>query len=210
MSDSSMDETFLRLAELIASRLCHDLSGPLNGLNAGLAMVETDPTLAHEAAKAATARLILLRAAWGEPGDPLGREDLARLAAGIGRSRITVDLSALDEATRFSPAAARLLLNVILLCAQALPRGGTVALRGDEAAGVIATAEGPNAAWPSGLAAMVADPAAATSALQETSPRGMQLALTMLMARACGHRVSLLLGSAGVGNPPLRITFTGP
>jgi histidine phosphotransferase ChpT len=131
MKTSGLDDA-LRLAELLANRLCHDLSGPLNGLGAGLAeavagsaMAADGLALAQEAATVAIRRLVLLRAAWGEVGEALDRPALERLASGLPGRRVRVDLSRLTEPVRFAPNASRLLLNVMLLAAESLPRGGT-------------------------------------------------------------------------------------
>ena len=67
----------LRLAELLCSRLCHDLSGLVGSLIGVLeiAREELAPSetlvVAEETAVELTQRLKLLRAAWGQDSDPL-------------------------------------------------------------------------------------------------------------------------------------------
>lgn len=206
MNDSRIDVAF-RLAELMASRLCHDLSGPLNGLGAGFGANGDAPSLAEEASRTIIARLILLRAAWGEPGESLGRADFERLATGLPRRRIRVDLSGLDEGAVFGSLASRFLLNVMLLCSESLPRGGTLTLQGNAARGVVAMIDGPNAAWPEGLTGMIVSPEPVLESLRELSPRNLQLPFTLLMAHATGQRLSLLLGASASATPPMLIGF---
>lgn len=206
MDLSSIDVAF-RLAELMASRLCHDLSGPLNGLGSGFGTSGEPPSLAEEASRAAIARLVLLRAAWGEPGEKLGRADFERLAIGLPRRRIQVDLSGLDDGAVFGSLASRFLLNVMLLCSESLPRGGTLALRGNAARGVVAMIDGPNAAWPEGLTGMIVSPLSILDGLHDISPRNLQLPFTLLMAHATGQRLSLLLGASASPAPPVLIGF---
>jgi histidine phosphotransferase ChpT len=127
----------LRLAELLAIRLCHDLSGPLGTLMGALELVADDPGMAAEAlplaGEVSTAlgrRLRLLRAAWGGATPSLSVAEFAALVEGMPARRWRLDLNGLDPAGRFSPAAARLALNVVLLAAESLPGGGTAALAG--------------------------------------------------------------------------------
>ncbi len=61
----------LRLAELLAIRLCHDLSGPLGTMMGALEMVADDPEMADEAlplAGEASSRSVGDCAAAGSPG----------------------------------------------------------------------------------------------------------------------------------------------
>jgi histidine phosphotransferase ChpT len=212
MNISGMDNG-LRLAELLASRLCHDLSGPLNGLGAGLteatagsAMAAEGLALAQEAATIAIRRLVLLRAAWGEPGESLDRPALERLATGLPARRVRVDLAGLTEGIVFGPVASRLLLNVLLLGAESLPRGGTIVLQGDAAGGVVAMIDGPQAAWPDCLPALIAAPDSAQEMLCDATPRDLQAPLTVMMAAAGGQFLSLLLGAAATSAPPLLVS----
>lgn len=203
----------LRLAELLANRLCHDLSGPLNGLGAGLAeavagspMAADGLALAREAASVTISRLILLRAAWGEVGDALDGAGLARLASGLPGRRVRADLSGIAGDVVFGPMASRLLLNVMLLGAECLPRGGTVRLAGDPAGGIVALIDGPQAAWPESLPGLIAAPATASDLLREASPRDIQAPMTIMMAAAAGQSLSLLLGSIATAAPPLLVS----
>src|SRR5258708_36426818 len=74
----------LRLAELLASRLCHDLSGPINTLDGVLELARDDPLMqaealgeASEAAAVLTRRLRVLRPAWGGAGERMAGQGLA-------------------------------------------------------------------------------------------------------------------------------------
>lgn len=200
----------LRLAELVCVRVCHDLAGLLGSLVGTLELVAEDAgateavSLATETAGALALRLRLLRAAWGGLADPLDLPHLAALATGLAASRVALDLAGLPPATVFPPATGRLVLNLLLLAADSLPRGG--ALRLDGAAGdVIARLDGPHAAWPAGLIGMLADEAAAWQAL--TNPRALQAPLTALLARHHGLRLTPLLPvGPATPAPPLRLT----
>lgn len=77
----------LRLAELLAARLCHELAGPIGALAGTLELAIEDAdgagfALALEQAAATAARLRLVRAAWGLPGEPLDVAGLRELLAG--------------------------------------------------------------------------------------------------------------------------------
>ncbi|MDE2200650.1 MAG: hypothetical protein KGJ41_16680 [Rhodospirillales bacterium] len=205
----------LRLAELMAARLCHDLSGPLGALMNTLEMVTEDPScatealpLANDVAMALGRRLRLVRAAWGGAGAALGVADLRALSEAVGdRGKLTVDLSGLAPAGRFSADGGRLVLNLLMLAGESLPAGGVVRLSGEPAREVVVQIEGARAAWPVGLAGLLAEPARAWAMIGEgdgvRSVRGLQAPLTALIAAAGGFRLSLLMAGSAEPAPPL-------
>jgi hypothetical protein len=97
-----------------------------------------------------------------------------------------------------------MLLNLLLLAAEALPAGGEIGVSGDADDLVVALA-GPRAAWPQGLPACLADPAEAWRALHV--PRRLQLGLVALLAPRLGCRISLLMTPGAPGGAlPLRLS----
>jgi histidine phosphotransferase ChpT len=210
----------LRLAQVLAIRLCHDLSGSLGTLMNALELAADDPQSATEALPLAAdvsaalgRRLRLLRAAWGGATGSISVAEFAKLAEGAQVRRGRIDLEGLAPAARFSPAAARVALNAVLLAAEALPGGGTAAFSGNPASDVVVTLAGPRAGWPSGFAAYLGDESLACQALQSgddgQASRGIQAVLTVLIARASGIRLSLLLSPAADAVPPLLMNFAG-
>ena len=210
----------LRLAELLAVRLCHDLSGPLGTLMGALELVAEDPAtaaealpLAGEVSTALGRRLRLLRAAWGGATGPLSFDEFAALADGIQLRRGRLDLEGLDRTARFSSAAGRVALNALLLAAESMPGGGTASFSGDPASEILVTIAGPRAAWPPGFAASVGNPALARQALRAgddgQASRALQAPLTVLIAEAAGVRLSLLMAPTAEAAPPLLLNFTG-
>ena len=205
----------LRLAQLLASRLSHDLSGPLGGLGAALGEADAEPAalaLAHEATLVLRQRLALFRAAWGGAPAPVGREVLRDLAGGLPNAgRLRVELEALADAPPFAPAAAPVVVNAMLLAAESLAGGGLLAVAGNPAGTVVLTIAGPRAAWPAGLGAMLASPAAAWQALAAPDGRpGLRVlpaAATALLAQAAGVRAALLLAGRAEAVPPLLLDF---
>ena len=203
-------DTSTRLAELLCARLCHDLSGPLGTVTAAAEMAEADGAyqadaahLMAEGAKQATRRLRLLRAAWAGDGGEMAPADLMELATGLPAAhRVRLDAAGLSPAAPIPAERARVLLNVIMLAAEGLPAGGTVRLDEGLDADILVLIDGPRAAWPPGLAAALADPAAALD-----GPREVQAPFAVLLAREAGLRLSLLLpiGQTGMA-PPLRIS----
>ena len=194
----------LELASALCARFCHDLSSPLGTLAGTLELAGEDEehaeealSIAREAAGAMVGRLQLLRAAWAGDGGPMDRARLQELAAGLP-GRVRADLDGLADLT-FDGATARVLLNLLLLGAEALPAGGCVALAGDPASGVIVTVAGPSVAWHAGLGPILLDPAAR----HPSEPRTVQMPLTARLAHAAGLRLSFLLaGSPGPHSAP--------
>ena len=188
-----------RLAELIAARMSHDLSGLIGTLAAALDLAtEETPaasealSLAADAADELVTRLRLLRAAWAPAGDPLDLPALRALANGLpGAARLRIALAALPDDTAFAPGVARMVLNLLLLGTESLPAGGEVALAGT-ATNLVVSIAGPGAAWPKGLPDCLSSEANAWAAVQDA--RTLQVPLTALLARSLGLRLSLLPG----------------
>jgi histidine phosphotransferase ChpT len=187
----------LWVAECLCARLCHDLAGGLGALMGSVELARDDEAMAREAMQLASfagqalvARLKLLRAAWVGEDRPLDLARLAELGHGLADRRITLDLEGLPPATMFAPPVDRIVLNLVLLGAEALPAGGAIWLEmteRDRARGLLLGIAGPRAEWPPGLAAALAGEAVIEG------PSVLQAPLTVLLVRAAGLRLSLLM-----------------
>jgi histidine phosphotransferase ChpT len=200
----------LGLAGLLASRLCHDISGPLAGVASGLELALDEAPrsealdAAENAARVLSARLRLLRAAWGPEASPLSLAEIEALAEGLpGAPRTRADLSALSARPELSPKLARVLLNALLLGAEALKGEGriTAALAGMD---IVLVIEGRRAAWPADLARILHDPEPMLASLE--SPRDLQAPFAALIAREAGISLSLMLAP---GDAPPALLIAG-
>ncbi len=138
----------IRVLELLIARLCHELAGPISAVVNGVELMsEDDPDFVADAvrlvgtsARTASRRLQFYRFAYGRlPGGgtspQIGRE-LAQKYFETGNTRC--DWPA--EETH-SLAWQRLACVLMVLAAEALPRGGTVRVRG-HGAGMVVEADG--------------------------------------------------------------------
>ena len=203
------DRQAFDLASALCARLCHDLASPLGALAGALEVAIDDPAhgaealdLADDAARGLVQRLSLLRAAWAGDCGGLDRAQLTDLARGLP-GRVTADLSGLAPGP-FTPAISRLLLNAMLLAADALRRGGAVVLAGSAEHGVTVEAQGASAAWHGDLATALHDPAR----LPPPEPRTVQLPLVLELAKQAGMRLSSALAT-GQGGLMLLVTPLG-
>jgi histidine phosphotransferase ChpT len=189
--------TRMQFADAICACICHDLSSPLGTLMGALEMATDDPDsaadalpLANDAASAMGQRLRLLRAAWAGDCGGVTKRELAQLAEGLP-GRVQVNLDAL-QAGPFSPAWSRVLVNLLLLGADALPRGGVVSVAGAPPAEVTVTVAGVAAAWPAEMLCALSDPAS----VPLDSPRAVQAPMAVMLARAAGLRLTMLTAPA--------------
>ena len=187
----------LRLAELLATRVFHDVGGLAGTLAATIELASEEGGTAGESLSAAAdlaaelnRRVRLLRAAWGPTGEELDVARLQDLALGTpGAHRMRLDFSMLPPDTLLSPEISRVLLNVVILAAESLPRGGTLTLSETSEACVMATIQGQRAAWPAALAPSTVSEAAAWAALD--TPRNLLAPLVALIAHRLGVRLAL-------------------
>ena len=183
----------LELATALCARLCHDFSSPLGTIAGTLEFAAEQPAEADEGiavASEATANLVrrlrLVRAAWAGDCGPLDHLGLQTLAAGLTPG-ITVDLDRLEEQI-FSADLACVLLNLMMLGSEALPRGGVVTLAGGLPGGIVLRVAGPSVGWSAALGQALLDPSA-----MRAEPRSVQIPLTIALVRAAELRLSFLL-----------------
>jgi histidine phosphotransferase ChpT len=132
----------LDLAALLCSRVCHDLISPAGAIVNGLEVLEesTDEEtksfaleLIKKSARTASARLQFCRIAFGASGSGTARIDLGDAEA-VARGFVEDEKVRLSWNLSRSPVPknrVKLLLNMILVAVQTIPRGGILAVEGD-------------------------------------------------------------------------------
>jgi len=200
----------VQLAELVSIKFGHDLSGLAGSLTGILELIAdsqddstNEVTLAIQTATELMLRLQLLRSAWGGVSEEMDLSTLRAHKLGlVGAERLSLDLDGLDQASFFPIAMARIVLNVMLMAAEAMPGGGVLSLSGDPASHLVIQIAGPGAAWPAGFMLCMADEAEAWAALD--GPRHLQAPLTALIAHHTGMRISIMMsvGPATANRPP--------
>jgi len=202
----------LKVLELLSSRLCHDLVGPVGAVNNGLELLEDDMgdmgpealKLAVDSGARAARALQYFRLAFGMAGSRVGGRlnELRGLAGGFFDSnKIALAWPAKEIPDDAPEDLGKLLLNMLLLAAEALPTGGNLAIEiTDGGAGlrVEVTASGDRAALrdetrPALAAAVKAD---------DLTPRNVQAYFTCRIAERMGGAIAMDEGTTGV------VTFT--
>lgn len=202
MKENLFMSTDPRLAELLASRICHDLGSPVASVTALLPQA-ADPA-AHEILTETTvelgARLKLFSAAFGS-SDELAWSELAPLLLGAPMAhRVRFEMAA--AAAQLQPGRVRLVLSAALLAAEALPRGGIVRISRDSDGSVALLPEGRDAQWSPTLVQLLSG-GSMEMAIAE-GPRRMLAPWVVAQAEAEGAELGLAL-SAGTAMPPLLI-----
>lgn len=206
----------LDLAELLCARLCHDLSGPVGAAAAGAELFEDCASsldaetvgLVAGAAASAASRLKFFRAALGpeptaaQPSGSLRELMEAYLATQVSAASPGLFLTWADPPPAVDGATARLLLNLVLLAKDALPRGGRIRVETGAGGALLVIAHGEPAA--------LSDEARAV--LQEgqspTGPRGAQAYFLRLSAEKMGKVFNVtvtaegLALAIGIASPP--------
>ena len=200
-------EDALRLMENTCARLCHDLSGLIGTVMNAVEIAADDGASSGEALELAVtastelaARLRLMRGAWGLADAPLPLGEFLELADGLaGTHPSSIDVSALSPDTVFSAEFGRLMLNIMMMADQSMPRGGTLTFSGD-AADMTAGLSGLGAAWPAALGGCLFDPLTGL-----TGPWEVLAPVIGLLARRCRCRVTLIPNALGGAPAALRL-----
>ncbi|WP_422367642.1 histidine phosphotransferase family protein [Pelagibius sp.] len=196
--DVSID---LRVAELLTSRLCHDLVGPIGAVGNGLELLADDEfgmaddamQLTSNSARQASAILQFFRLAYGMAGARVGT-DLTPLrdlsAALLEASKSELDWPTVQAPEGLPDGAGKVVLNMVALAHEALPRGGKLAVEISGEAGrceLTVTAVGQDAHLrPESLAGLSNE-----VDIGELSPRGVHSYFTRIVAKRLGSDLDI-------------------
>ncbi len=186
----------LDLAALLCSRVCHDLISPAGAIVNGLEVLEESKDeetktfameLIKKSARTASARLQFCRIAFGAAGSAGAQIDLGD-AENVARGIIE------DEKVKLAwnlPRAllpknrVKLLLNMLLVATQSIPRGGILSVDGTGVAEAMTfkiSARGLNARIPQAVPGLLAGSPEGGS----VDAHGIQTFYAGLLARTCG------------------------
>lgn len=195
----------LQLAELLCARICHDLSGPVGAAAAGAELFEDmDEALDSEtlglvagAAAGAAQRLKFFRAALGpDASSPQGSAALRELIEAYLGTQVSAASPGIVLVWPAPPATlggsvARLLLNLVLLAKDALPRGGRITV---DTSGALPSvvAYGEPAALSDEARQVLVDGRA------PAGPRGAQAELARMLAERAGARLAVTMTPEGL------------
>jgi histidine phosphotransferase ChpT len=195
----------LRVVELLASRLCHDLVRPIGAIGNGLELLEEAETgldaealqLCLKSHGRAAALLQFFRLAYGAGGrtGPRLAEARQATAAVLPAQKINLKWPAEIGDVAAPNGTGQFLMNLALLAAEALPRGGEVVIdltpQGD-AVRAAATATGAEVRVPDEAKPVLqgsADPAALTA-------KSVQAYFVTKLAEGFGARLQVAASSA--------------
>ncbi|MBT3702093.1 MAG: histidine phosphotransferase [Alphaproteobacteria bacterium] len=190
------------LAALISSRICHDLTGPVGAVSNGVELLgeESDLSMREQSlellafsAAETSRRLQFYRLCFGAAGGPDAVTSLGeaqRAAAGFFEGR-KQDLNwpvGHMEALRIPQSVVQLVLNLILLAGEALPRGGQIEVElAADGTGISIQASGRNAALrEDDLAAL-----SGQTKLESLDSRTVQPWFSASVAREIGAEISV-------------------
>jgi histidine phosphotransferase ChpT len=190
----------LELAALLCSRVCHDLISPVGAIVNGLEVMEDNAdeetkTFALELIKkstaSASARLQFCRLAFGAAGSAGAQIDTGD-AESVARGFLEDGKTKLDWSVPrvlLGKNRVKLLLNLLIIAGQAIPRGGNLSVQPEgngDMMGFRITANGPNSRVP-GPAAAILD----GTSEHAVDAHAVQPYYTGLLAKSCGLGLSL-------------------
>jgi histidine phosphotransferase ChpT len=190
----------LELAALLCSRVCHDLISPVGAIVNGLEVLDDNPKpedrefaldLIRKSAKTASARLQFCRLAFGAAGSSGAQIDLGdaqNMSRGhLEDARTTINWNL--PRLLLPKNRVKLLLNMLVIAQQTIPRGGTIAvdpIGEGETMGFRVVSSGLNARIPQAIADLLGSPQNSN-----VDAHAVQPYYTRLLAQSCGLNVVL-------------------
>ena len=191
----------MRVIGLLCSHLCHELVNPMAAVNNGIELLldvgddmrDDAMSLIESSAQRATRRVEFYRMAYGMAGvSAVG--DLAearRLADGLlVEGRLSLEWPDAERNPTLQPGWGRMLLNLAVTAAQALPRGGVLTMSVDESGSGIslhAVARGDRA----GLEDHLGSALRADVPPEELTPKSIHNFYAAKLAESLGGRVEV-------------------
>ena len=206
MSESPIEA--LDLAALLCSRVCHDLISPVGAIVNGLEVLEEEKDeatkefaldLIKKSARTASAKLQFCRIAFGAAGSAGAQIDLGD-AETIARGFLEDDKTKLawNLPRALSPKnRVKLLLNMLVIAGQAIPRGGRISVDpvgSGESTGFKVTAAGTNAKVPPAVPALLTGEGSG----EGLDAHRIQPFYAGLLARACDVKATIAMDGEAV------------
>ena len=198
----------LDLAALLCSRVCHDLISPVGAVVNGLEVLEDDNDeqtktfaleLIKKSARQASARLQFCRLAFGAAGSVGAAIDLGD-AESVARGFLEDDKTRLNwnlPRALLPKNRVKLVLNMLIVAAQTVPRGGSLTLDpiGEgERAGFRVVANGLNARIPQAIPGLLSGSVTAPN----VDAHAIQPFYTGLLARSCELSIDIVSEGDGI------------
>ena len=190
----------LDLAALLCSRVCHDLISPVGAIVNGIEVLEEDKDeetktfaldLIKKSAQQASAKLQFCRLAFGAAGSAGAQIELGdaeKVARGLLEDSKTTLIWNLPREL-LAKNRVKLLLNMLMIAAAAIPRGGRLTVdpvpRGEGGSGFRIAAAGPNARLAPAVSELLAG-----SPTQPVNAHAIQPLYAGILARDCGLALS--------------------
>ena len=191
----------MRVFEILTSRLCHDIVGPVGAVNNGMEILEDDdPEMTEDAlalvansARQASDALQFYRLAYGMAGAQLGNElgDVVRITERyLSKSKALLEWSQASLPLSAPSGTGKLLLNMTALASECLPRGGSISVSVRETAlgaALMVVARGQGAALRDEFTGVFEEGVD----VEDLSPRNIQGYFTAHLARALGSPLKI-------------------
>ena len=206
MSESSIEA--LDLAALLCSRVCHDLISPVGAIVNGIEVLEEEKDestkefaldLIKRSAATASAKLQFCRIAFGAAGSAGAQIDLGD-AETITRGFMEDDKTKIAwnlPRALLAKNRVKLLLNMLIIAGQAIPRGGKITvdpIGAGDSVGFKVTAAGTNAKIPPAVPPLLTGELGS----EGVDAHRIQPFYAALLAKACGLKATIAMDGEAV------------
>ena len=206
MSESSLEA--LDLAALLCSRVCHDLISPVGAIVNGIEVLEEEKDestkefaldLIKRSAATASAKLQFCRIAFGAAGSAGAQIDLGdaeTITRGFMEDDKTKIAWSLPRAL-LAKNRVKLLLNMLIIAGQAIPRGGKITvdpIGAGDSVGFKVTAAGTNAKIPPAVPPLLTGELGS----EGVDAHRIQPFYAALLAKACGLKATIAMDGEAV------------
>ncbi len=201
----------LEFSELLMSRLCHDLAGPVGAINNGVELLKDPSPALHEESVDLIARLLYYRQAYGTTKNHAGIS-MSAIKDLVNNFYTNKNVSFIwpeahgdsDSMQLIKVDVAKLILNLILIVAGTLMYGGKITVRVKNQKndlGVKVRGEGKSVK----LQEYVAKTLANDCKEDDLNSKNIQACLTAMLAKKIGGKIKTQLGKTDTGEDYIEI-----
>jgi histidine phosphotransferase ChpT len=197
----------IQLSKILATKMCHDLAGPLGGISNGIEfmgdsigdenMVKQSLSLLQLSSDEGSAKLQLFRQAYGIINQVGGTTELSILKEAFNdffkHGKISVEWDK-GETTAIDHHSRQILVNLVIICSSYLIMGGMIKIKASDPSSLIIEGTGPQIKKDDVFEKIISG----NISIEEITPHNIQIYFTYILAEELGSKLDVTTNEGSI------------